>query len=666
MLQQEKLELVPEFFERWVVATKDELAKPPEKDDSKTASASSTASARRNTVHVAQISNSLMQWIGKLGPDEENAQILSILGRTLDVATIENNQRLADQAAAALKSRRSSSAASSGRTQTSMQWIYGKQSTYIQQMEVPSGHVDSSVVTLLRDVHEVLNRNEVLPDLTKLLKERVAAAAPEHATVENAYLATELWWSDEQDEAVEILLKLGEAKKNDPNARFELAELRMQRGDINDALDIVDSTIARDQKLLQRRELMALTLAERVGDNERARSAAERLFGLRLDVATQLSLVASMRRLGMTDMADAVIARTERQSSNQPPALASLMMLYQSQGQADRAKQLAHILLRKTISPMTTMANATRNPMRYNTASDSSRTQALAVLQQTGELKTLITQLESQLERSPESPKLYEQLIEFYGISGQKDKVGPLLEKAIANRPDAFSLRLQLAKHLEQTGKHKEACDQYLELLKRKPDWITEDLYSVRRVFTQAQRTTDLVAAIRSMNFKSIRQPYYIINLVGELMRDEKNADIAIELIEQIVISFPNYRSNILSEVGNSNNSKIWQNERMFQIGKKLVLPTALDLQNSPWSGLNQICSRSGNGDVTSQFHYMLRGLENSDKLKELRSAIQETVDATPGWFGGQSMLALIDLQSGDKDEANGRLEALANSEDAM
>ena len=666
MLQQETLDKIPEFFERWVAAAKDELAKPPEKDDSSAASTRSAASARRNAMQLAQTTNSLMQWIGRLGAEEENARILSILDQALDVATIENKKRLAEQAAAALKSRRSSSAASTGRTQTSLQWIYGKQSTYIQQVEVPSRHVDSSVVLLLRDVHEVLKRNDVLPDLTTLLKARVKAAAPEDATVENAYLATELWWSDEQDEAVEILVKLGEAQKDDPSARFELADLRMQRGDIEDALEIVDSIIARDQKLLQRRELMALTLAERIGDNERARSAAERLFGLRLDAATQLSLVAGMRRLGMNDMADAVIARTERQSSNQPPALASLMMLYQSQGKADRAKQLAHILLRKTVSPMTTMANATRNPMRYNTTTDSSRTQALAVLQQTGELKTLITQLESQLERSPESPKLYEQLIEFYGISGQKDKVGPLLEKAIANRPDAFALRLQLAKYFEQTNKLTEACDQYLELLKRKPDWITEDLYTVRRVFTQAQRTTDLVAAIRSMNFKSIRQPYYIINLVGELMQDEKNTDVAVELIEQIIVSFPNYRSNILSEVGNSNNAKVWQNERMFQIGKKLVLPTALDLQNSPWSGLNQIYSRSGNGDVTSQFHYMLRGLNNSDKLKELRSAIQETVDATPGWFGGEAMLALIDLQSGDKDAATVRLEALANNEAAM
>ncbi len=253
---------------------------------------------------------------------------------------------------------------------------------------------------------------------------------------------------------------------------------------------------------------MALSLAERLGDHERARTAAERLFGLRLDAATQLSLVDGMRRLGMTTMADAVIARTERQSSNQPTALASLMMLYQSQGKTDRAKQLAHILLRKTVSPMTTMANATRNPTRYRTADDGTRTQALTVLQQTGELKTLITQLESQLERSPGSSRLFEQLIEFYGVAGQKDKVGPMLEKAIAARSDAFALRLQLAKHWQQSGKMSEACDQYLELMKLKPDWVFEDFYQIRNLFQSANRSADVIAALKTINLKNISQPY--------------------------------------------------------------------------------------------------------------------------------------------------------------
>ena len=242
MLQQEELEQLPEFFQRWQVAAREEIAKP--------APLGSKASQQARPI-LAGMSNTLMQWIGRLGPDEENAQILSILDQVLDIATIEGKQRQIALAAQAAKARRSSTATAS-QNQASMSWIYGKENQYIQ-VTWPSKNLDSSVARLLRDVHEVLKRNDVLPDLITRLKDRAKAASPEDVQFANLYLATELWWADEQDEAVEILVQLGEAQKNDPNARFELAELRSQRGDIEDALEIVDSVVARDQQLLQRR-----------------------------------------------------------------------------------------------------------------------------------------------------------------------------------------------------------------------------------------------------------------------------------------------------------------------------------------------------------------------------------------------------------------------------
>ncbi len=653
LLQQEKHEQIPDYFQRWVAAAKEELAKP------RPATPANSQTASRTPSPVQQNMTSLMKWIGGLGPEEENVQILSIFDQTLDIAAIEYRQQKALQAAAALKSRRPASAAISRQSQTQMNWYYGKASNYAQ-VEIPSSFINMNVARLHRQVHEVLKRNDVVGDLATKLKERASAAAPEDVDFANANLATELWWSDDKDEAFEILVKLGESQKDDPNARFEIAELRIQQGDIEDALEIVDSIIARDQKLLQRRELMALTLAERLGDHERARTAAERLFGLRLDSATQLSLVDGMRRLGMTAMADAVIARTERQSSNQPSSLASLMMLYQSQGNTDRAKQMAHILLRKTVSPMTTMANATRNPIRYRTADDGTRTQALGVLQQTGELKTLITQLESQLERSPGSSKLYEQLIEFYGISGDKEKVGPMLERAIAAQPNAFALRLQLAKHWQQTGKTSEACDQYLALMKLKPDWVFEDFYQIRNLFQSAKRNADIVAVLKTMNLKNISQPYYVVDFVSNLLSDESNEVVALELLDKIIEAYPSYRTNLISNV---RNPKLWQSEKFFALGKKMVLPTEADLKSNPWSGF-KLNSYSSGGEVNSHFHYLLRGLKNSPRLDDLRSSIEETAANNPGWHAGPAMLALIEIEQGKKQEARARLEQLLGREE--
>jgi len=654
--QMEKTDALPATFDRWISLAKEELSKP---DDGASAS---TRRPGQGRVVLGQMSNSIMQWMGTLGAEEENVRVLDLLAQSLDLATIEARQRVA--ATSDPKKLRAASAARSNSSQMSFSWYYGKENrNYIQiEYPTPSLYLEQVPLMLLREVHEVLKRNDVLSDLAARLRERVAKAAPEDVIFEKMYLASALWWADEQDDAVELIAEVTASQKDDPNAQFELAQLRMQRGDFDDALTIVDSIPARDQKLLQRRELMALDLAARVADYDRARAAAERLFGLRLDAQTQLSLVSSMKRLGLNDLADAVIARTERQAGNQPTSLASLMMLYQSQGKTDHARQLAHMLLRKTVSSMSMMANSGRNPLRNNSGGDQSRTQALQVLQQTGELKSLIAQLEEQLTRSPDANRLAEQLIEFYGVAGERDKVAPLLIAALKKRPDDDALRLQLAKHYQQTNKQSEACDQYLELMKRKPDWVFEDFYQIRNLFQATKRNADVVAVLKTMNLKQIRQPYYVVDFVGDLLNDEANEKLALEILDKVLDAFPHYRANALSNI---RNPKLWQSEGFFELGKKMILPTEADLQSNPWAGLS-VYSYSQDGTVDTHFHNLLRGLQSSPRLDDLEQAIQASCEEHPTWYTGKAMIALIDLHNGKKDEARVALEALVGNEDAI
>ncbi len=170
LLQQDKHTQIPEYFQRWVIAAKEELAKP----EATTPGTGSTS--RRTVAPVQQTLNSLNLWIGRLGAEEENAQILSILDQVLDVAAIESRNRKAVAAAASAKSRRPQSYVSTGQTQFGMSWHYGKDSNYIQ-VELPSSSIDSLYTRLLRQVHEVLQRNDVGGDLVTKLKERVKAAS---------------------------------------------------------------------------------------------------------------------------------------------------------------------------------------------------------------------------------------------------------------------------------------------------------------------------------------------------------------------------------------------------------------------------------------------------------------------------------------------------------
>jgi hypothetical protein len=69
---------------------------------------------------------------------------------------------------------------------------------------------------LLRDVHEVLKTQRCG---AAILRQVCSGTCGQRMLLrkmlpfESAYLATELWWSDEQDEAVEILVKLSESQK---------------------------------------------------------------------------------------------------------------------------------------------------------------------------------------------------------------------------------------------------------------------------------------------------------------------------------------------------------------------------------------------------------------------------------------------------------------------
>jgi tetratricopeptide (TPR) repeat protein len=661
-LQEGKYDRIDALFPKWLEAARDDIARGP---------TVSTGTARRSSSSqvvdpMPTTANLLMTWMGHLGPEEEHAKILSLLEASLDISTDVAMRKRAEQ------TRRRTTSATQSRYNTSFTLKYGKEDVRVQ-FDYPhaSQYVDATTLMLLRAVYEVFKRNEVLDDLPAYLEQRLQAASDDEKLYATLLLAYTRWWLEEKEEALTLLKKAGAYLNDDPAFRLEIATLHQSMGDTEDALEIVEAIVPRDQKLVQQRELIALELAERLGDIDRARQAAERLFGLRLDNNTQLALVDRMRRLGMHEMAEAITSRVERRSGNSLPAMASLMAMYQSQGKADLAQQLAHTILRRSTPPLSGMGTAGRNPFRYASSSSEAqmRTQSLRLLQQTGVLKDLIARVEGQIEKSPNSPQLYEQLIEYYEAANEREKVGSLLVQAVANRPDAVVLRYQLAKHLEATGKQAEACDQYLELLKQKPQWVSEDLYQVRRVFERSNRTLDLIQAIEKINIKLFSQPYYVIDLVSGLMdgrrgqANDANLELALNLFEKVFDAFPQYRHQMVSRMRDQN---LWKNERVFNLGKQAIIPTVSEVAAAPWFGLDNISSYSSGGQVNAQFHQMLTGIQGSEKMAELAQLIQGRLTEAPGWHGGEAMLALIDLKENRKEQAKERLGKLVADEDTL
>ena len=661
LASQEKFEGLEPLYTKWVAAAKDAIAKAP------VATSKQQGRQPANEPLARQVTF-ITDWMAKLGPDEENAQVLKILDSALDISIEQAKKRRLAQSTRAQGPR----AQQQQYYNTRLSLKYGKEQIAANvEFPHPDQYVDQSTLMLLREVYEVFKRNDVLGDLPDHLRKRVANAKPDDLIYEQLMLGYVLWWNEEQEEAVTLLTTAAEKLQDDPSFRLGMASLHESLGDVDRALEIVESIAPRDQKLVQQRETMALQLAERLGDVDRARQAAERLFGLRLDNEAQLQLVARMRRLGLNEMAEAIISRVQRRSGNQTSSLATLMAMYQGQGKVDLAQQIAHTILRRTTSPISAMSSGARTSMRVRTQEDGTRTQALQLLQQTGALKEMTERLEKQLEESPNSPRLYEQLIEFYQAANTRDKVQALLEKAIAQRPEAVALRVQLAKQLEQNGKLKEACDQYLEVLKQKPAMLSEDFYQIRNTFNRAQRSRDLVKALEKINLQSMSQPYYLIDLVAELLQDrpgqtkekEDDTEIALQLFERVFDAFPQYRNMLVSRIYND---KLWKNDRVYALAKRGIIPSATEVAQQPWYGLESIYSYSQGGQVNAMFHQLLGGINGTDKVADLRTAIEAARKENPGWHGGEAMLALIELKQNKKAEAKTRLEKLVEAEEVL
>ena len=284
----------------------------------------------------------------------------------------------------------------------------------------PSAYYDSYSLTLLRLVYEQFKQQDLVSDFFKHLERRASTAAGDkiYDTLAVAYVQV---WNEDQEAAHQTLAAAMKLAPQDDELKLDTARLLVQWQKYDEALTLIDAVTPTDQRTLQQRETLALDLAVRLSDHQRAREAAQRLFGLRLDAETQVNLAGQMRRLGMDAEANAVLARSQRQAGSRLPALAALMQQYQTDGQTEQAVQVAQRIIRATrTAPSSQVASGITN-------SDSQyRTLAIQCLSKAGKLKEVIASLEDQIRRTPTATQLYESLAEYYQLAGDTQKANAL------------------------------------------------------------------------------------------------------------------------------------------------------------------------------------------------------------------------------------------------
>ena len=168
-------------------------------------------------------------------------------------------------------------------------------------------------------------------------------------------------------------------------------------------------------------ELRALDLAVRLKNTERAKEAAEKLFGVRLDPSEELALAKQLSELGMKEQSQALLARAPQRYGNDVGMLLQVMLQHENQKNLDEACVVAEQIIRRTqsISTARTLSaaqagTATQQQMRIGAASEDARKKALGVLAAAGKLDALIEQTEKQFDNAPHSLRLFAQLTELY------------------------------------------------------------------------------------------------------------------------------------------------------------------------------------------------------------------------------------------------------------
>ena len=528
--------------------------------------------------------------------------------------------------------------------------IWRNNSNQYENLDFPAQNevFDQTSIQVLRQTYELYHDAEKTKELTEHFQQKLADANTphEHKNFWKFGLGYLHWWQGNKDDALTVLTEATGELQDSDEMRFELARVHEKRGEHDLALQIVDSLPVSDQRAMQRREITALRMAVNSGNIDRARLAAERLFGLRLDSNVQIQLSQQMHQLGMHEQAEAVLARAGRQAGNRTEVLANLMQQYQSQGKNEVATQMAYQLLRRS---------GNRNPGNRNMSNRdelATRQHAFTVLKRSGKLPDMIKKVEGQIKNSPKSQKLLETLIEYYLANGDNKKAAELANSLAETKQDDPQFRYNLGKQLMEQGKHAEAAAHFKIAFKKDTRLMRNDFWQIMNSFQNADKVEELAAIFDDIDFKGFRQnPWEITNIISNLSYQEKSKSSAIKMFKRAWEQMPDQRSQILSSL---NNDIFWQMPEIYDYAREGIIPQSeASLANSKWPGFGSIHNWGNqDGKIDTLMTRFLTLAASSKKLNELSREIESAKKKLPQWEGATALLALIDLRRGNVDSA--------------
>jgi len=281
---------------------------------------------------------------------------------------------------------------------------------------------------------------------------------------------------------------------------------------------------------------------------------------------------------------------------------------------------------------------------------ESMRKTAFDILRQHLKLDNLIVETKGRLEASPDSFVLLEQLAEMYEhdeANGNKPNAENLLSQALRVRPNASPLRLHYAKLLSGSGKSKEASDQYLELIRRDATLGLTTVGESQNDFQKCGRTEELIKAIRTANFHSVRDRATLIGVGNLILSSGKGFEVGAAVLEKLLELDNSLLPETLLNAYYSNNIVY---PRLLRFTRDALIPNENDVAGNPWFGLNSIMVQQVVGESLF-LRRILQSHRKEDVAGEMRNSVQAAADRFPGWIAGQVMLAIIAERTDQPDE---------------
>ncbi|MBX9584321.1 MAG: DUF1583 domain-containing protein, partial [Gemmataceae bacterium] len=507
---------------------------------------------------------------------------------------------------------------------------------------LPNDYYDDHTISVLHYAFLLYKDADLLSDLFAHARKQAAGAEGGDRLYAHLALGYLHWWNEEKDDALDQLAAAVKLAPADHTLTLEVAGLREQGNDPAAALALLDGITPTDHNVMLRREEAALRLAERTGNVARARQAAERLFGLRLDPDKQLELAGQMHRLGMHKEAEAVVARAQRQAGNKTAVLVRLMTQYQAQNQPELAVQLARQILRKVPA-----ASAAQNP-RYSggNENDGFRSAAVGVLARSGQLKDVIERAEAQLKASPKSVALNQTLLAYYQAAGDRDKQKQVVKTLSALKPEDGNVRWQTAQQLLELGDRDAALAEYKVAIKLAPGRFGDQYWQVIQTFTQANKFEELAAILDEIDLRKLQYYWSVAQVINPMLENEKTRPVGLKLFKKAWDAFPNYRASLLSQV---DRDEVWRRPEIFDYARQAVIPRG-DGDVDPWAAATEISSYGQNGQVTGVVTRLLAVARKQQRLPELRAEAAAALASRPDWHAGKALVAIIDIQTGQKE----------------